>query len=381
MSRVIDKLTKRKLYAESMGKCMNPNCQNDLFNNNGDIIERAHIRPYCDNADNSFENLIILCPNCHTNFDKNFAFKPDEVKQWKRLRAEEVEKFFSKKCASFDELRNEVSPLLIENKTIYDNYYLTGNRELWDKFEPKILVNNSKLKKLLLNNLELIQHSKKHGSNLPLVREFLTHIDEFEESRLDEEKNRQILFPKEVNSLFGISPIKSSEPFLSVEPLEILISKLQDEGNTIKVILDTTDPYIEIRHSSKITKLYLTDILCLRQFYYNYNCFRTGIIRLKYLNFALKYINSRKVKFKFFDYTNLREIEVNNIKMIFIYEYCLSKASLAQLCPEANSVIVNLHNWNGESCISSEAHSFASTINVTLLDMDKFYEYIKNIQC
>lgn len=36
---------KRKLYAESMGRCMNPSCQRELFRKDGDIIEKAHILP------------------------------------------------------------------------------------------------------------------------------------------------------------------------------------------------------------------------------------------------------------------------------------------------------------------------------------------------
>lgn len=66
MARYIDEYTKRKLYAESMGRCMNPDCKIELFAENGDIIEKAHIDPYCETADNSFENLVLLCPNCHT---------------------------------------------------------------------------------------------------------------------------------------------------------------------------------------------------------------------------------------------------------------------------------------------------------------------------
>ena len=33
--------------------------------------------------------------------------------------------------------------------------------------------------------------------------------------------------------------------------------------------------------------------------------------------------------------------------MIFIYMYCLSCMELKELLPEENSIIVNLHNWNG----------------------------------
>ena len=118
---------KRKLYAESMGRCMNPSCQRELFRKDGDIIEKAHILPYCETADNSFENLIILCPNCHKDFDKNSLFTADEVKEWKKIRENEVNRFFQRKFETFDELKKEVAPLLLENKTIYENYYLGHN--------------------------------------------------------------------------------------------------------------------------------------------------------------------------------------------------------------------------------------------------------------
>lgn len=55
----ISENVKRKLYAESMGRCMNPHCQKELFRINGDIIEKAHIDPYCKTANNSFENLVV----------------------------------------------------------------------------------------------------------------------------------------------------------------------------------------------------------------------------------------------------------------------------------------------------------------------------------
>ena len=118
---------KRKLYAESMGRCMNPNCQVDLFGFDGDIIEKAHIDPYCKTADNSFDNLVVLCPNCHTNFDKNSAFTPEEVLGWKKIRQEEIKKIFCKRYDTFAELQNDIVPLLEENKSIYENYYLGNN--------------------------------------------------------------------------------------------------------------------------------------------------------------------------------------------------------------------------------------------------------------
>ena len=120
--RYVDETTKRRLYAESMGRCMNPQCRRELFGANGDIGEKAHIEPYCDTADNSFENLILLCPACHTKFDKQRSLAPEEVRGWKRIRAEERRAFFGQKFETFEELKKRVAPLLQENDTLFRHY-------------------------------------------------------------------------------------------------------------------------------------------------------------------------------------------------------------------------------------------------------------------
>lgn len=66
--------------------------------------------------------------------------------------------------------------------------------------------------------------------------------------------------------------------------------------------------------------------------------------------------------------------------MIFVYEYCLSKAFLSQLTPPENSAVVNLYNWNGHLYISKEAYEFSAEINVKLFDRDAFFGYINGIK-
>ena len=378
-SRYIDESVKRKLYAESMGRCMNPNCQRELFCKNGDIIEKAHIDPYCKTADNSFENLILLCPSCHTDFDKNNAFTPEEVLGWKRTRREELEKMFSKKYASFEELKKEVVPLLLENQTIFTTYYLKENKVLWDKFEATILSNNRKIKMLLSVNLDLIQcNQQKSHSNLAYIQTFMRHVDEFEATRIDEEKSREVLFPAEIDSMFGIAPVEDAI-LPSTESLENLIQRLKSQGKFETIVMGIERPYIQMKEEKSI-KVFLDDTPRLRQLYYNYNCFKRAKVRLESLNFALKYINSRKISFKFLDETNLREIMIYDKKLIFVYEYCLSQSDIIRLSPEENTVIINLHNWNGNSCISKQAYEMAAAMKVELLTMKAFYGYINKFR-
>ena len=52
---------------------MNPSCHEDLFPADSTVAHKAHIEPYRIGNDNSFKNLIILCPNCHTFADQQPA--------------------------------------------------------------------------------------------------------------------------------------------------------------------------------------------------------------------------------------------------------------------------------------------------------------------
>lgn len=369
----------RKLYAESMGRCMNPSCQIDLLVENGDIIEKAHIDSYYDSQNNDFENLVVLCPNCHTRFDKNNNFTKETVRMWKKNRREEMDNFFRKKFETFNDLKNKIVPLLNENKTIYEKYYLAENKTLWDKFQLKIIINNQKIKELLKDNLNLFQsHKSKEYSNLNCIQNYLLHIEEFESTRLDQEKLRTVLFPVEVNSIFGIAPIKDS--FLPMtEYFEDLIRKLHAEGKDITLILGIDNPYFIIKNSSN-ERVFFGDVPRLRQLLYDYKCFGSYSVRFESLNFALKYLNNNHVNFSFVSDDNFRHIKINDMEIIFVYEYCLSKICLQKLAPQEGIIIVNLHGWNGDSCISSDAHKLAEEMNVKLLGLRQFYEFVKEIK-
>lgn len=378
--RYIAENVKKRLYAESMGRCMNPECQHNLFSENGDILEKAHIDPYCETANNTFENLVLLCPTCHTDFDKNHAFTPEEVLSWKKTRKEEVERLFSKRVSDFNELKEMVSPLLEENKSIYENYYLQENKSLWDKFEVKILQNNKKLKLIFSANINLFQQNENENySNLEYIRQFIAHAEEFEITRTDDEKIRKILFPVEIDSMFGVASVKDSI-IPSTESLELLIEKLIAEDKFVEITLGVEHPFIRVNKGGIDDCIFLDDTPRLRQMYHDYKCFRRAKVRLDSLNFALKYIRSRNIKFEFLTNGNIREIVIKGRRMLFVYEYCLSEAFLRQLTPEENSVIVNLHNWNGKSCISPQAYCLAKKMKVILLTMDDFYGYINEIR-
>ena len=375
--KAIAENVKRRLWAESMGRCMNPDCRAELFIKNSDIMEKAHIGAYYETEDNSYENLIVLCPNCHKKFDKTGFVDENIVKQWKEIRRNELEKFFSVELSSFEQLKEKVVPFLSENYSIYKSYYLSGNKSLWDKFEPQILSNNEKLKLLFENNRTLFQqHSYKEYSNLELIQKFITHVDEFKITRDDGEKLREVLFPQEINSIFGIMPV-TDYILPSTESMEELIKVLRKENLIDEVMLGIDRPYILLKNREKI---FMDDTPRVRQLYYDNSCFRKTGVRLESLNFALKYLRSRNINFTYVNQDSLREIKVNDINIVFVYEYCLSRTFLSSMSPKPNYVIVNLHNWNGLCCISREALNLADNFEVKLLTMDEFYGYINEIK-
>jgi len=67
---------KRAVLVEAGHRCAIPTCR-------ATTTEIAHIVPWAESHDNSFENLIALCPNCHTRFDQKKEIDRLAVKMYK----------------------------------------------------------------------------------------------------------------------------------------------------------------------------------------------------------------------------------------------------------------------------------------------------------
>lgn len=368
----IQSKVERQLYAESMGRCMNPNCNIELFTGNGDISEKAHIEEYSNTQNNSFENLILLCPNCHTDFDKNGAFTKETVRLWKNERKSLISKVLDVKCTDFDSLKDKIVPLLVANKILYETYFNQESREGWEKIEPKLIANNEYIKLILESNMHLFQTSSyTEYSNLHIVQKFISHIDEFRDTRSDAEKIRYILFSHEINSIFGIAPIDSDDIYFNTETIAALMSL-----NIITSCkLGIPKPSIVLGNGEEIL---LSDIPRLRQLCYDHKAFRKKGVNLKSLNWALKYIVNRGKRFEFSDKT-LTLIKVNNKRIKFVYEYCFGKEYITSIENINFDVIVNLYNWNGGNSISSDAKELAFEFGIELYTLDEFYGFIRGI--
>ena len=130
----------KKLWASSGGYCCNPGCHCELlpFFENGKITnieEMAHIIGQKEDGPrgkdelplrerDEFENIILLCPTCHTMVDKNPDIYPKEtLLQWKKNHIDSIKSLFVvPKFNTREDACQYLKPLLAENKYIFDTF-------------------------------------------------------------------------------------------------------------------------------------------------------------------------------------------------------------------------------------------------------------------
>lgn len=212
------------LWGRAAGLCSNPSCRADLTavlekQRSYNIGEMAHIiakkelgpRGVEGCRDDTYENLLLLCPSCHRHIDKapEGEFTVEQLFAWKKqheevIRSQGTEKNFQ----SSDELKQTVGKLLLENRMIWEEYGpmsdtattdpASNSQEVWDiKKSQTIFPNNQNIVNMILENIDLLT-----GNEYRLFLIFKSHAVSFEAnhySRLD----RYTLFPQEFGEVFS----------------------------------------------------------------------------------------------------------------------------------------------------------------------------------
>jgi hypothetical protein len=122
---------------DSAGHCQNPQCLDRLIVDTGTkvihVAERAHVfaaahggpradRDLSEEDRGSYENIILLCPTCHTTVDKaEEDFPPELLAEWKDNHVARIARLFG--AASYStrrEARAAIEPLLAENHALFE---------------------------------------------------------------------------------------------------------------------------------------------------------------------------------------------------------------------------------------------------------------------
>lgn len=212
-----DAHTQRRLFAASAGYCQNPGCSNELFvdasGKSIHIAEMAHVFAANDGGPRAnvalteeergaFENLVMLCANCHTMVDKAPQAFPDTVMlRWKREHANKLQALFG--AVKFDSrltARQAIEPLLAENHTIFTQYGPhieaafnpeSGAAEQWKrKMLTRILPNNRKMLAILDANRDHLGANEK-----ATLEQFRQHINDLEAFHVEGSREDASRFP------------------------------------------------------------------------------------------------------------------------------------------------------------------------------------------
>lgn len=195
-----DLVTRQRLFAASAGYCQNPNCNVPLFKETGtDVIhiaEMAHVLAANNEGPRSpgtvsvaergaFDNLIMLCPSCHTEIDKSERDYPVELlREWKTSHQSAIKRVFgATKFSTRSKVRDEIEPLLAENLSLFEKlnpdmpYKENPESEIAAKWQAamraRILPNNRRVLALLDANREHMIDDEK-----PVLERFRQHVDD-----------------------------------------------------------------------------------------------------------------------------------------------------------------------------------------------------------
>ncbi len=216
--------TKLRLFAGSAGFCQNPGCLQRLFVETGagniHIAEMAHVFSASDTGPRAneeltpeqrgaYENLILLCANCHTTIDKaEEGFPDDLILEWKRDHTVKIGNVFGvATCESRVDAKALVEPILRENGTIFEIYGPMGEHRFnpesempshWlRKIRSNILPNNRKI--LAISDANRVHMTPDELSTLEMYRQ---HVDDFESKHIGEYKVGGIQFPAAMSNIF-----------------------------------------------------------------------------------------------------------------------------------------------------------------------------------
>ncbi|MBO2542914.1 hypothetical protein J0871_00660 [Salegentibacter sp. BDJ18] len=215
--------TKHKLFANSGGYCQNPECNESLFKEFDKkeihIAEIAHIISVNKGArknnkltpkqKGSYNNLILLCANCHTTIDKSEEDFPEKlILKWKEEHKQKLNRTFGiKKYSTREKVRSVLEQLFLENNFIFETYGPNTDEKfnpestmpvIWRKKIREIIIpNNRKILDIIEKNYSLLNSDEK----LTLV-EFKNHINDFEAKHIYNEQTNGIRFPKKLTSIY-----------------------------------------------------------------------------------------------------------------------------------------------------------------------------------
>jgi hypothetical protein len=219
--------TKLRLFSEAAGRCQRPACLRPLFpaEMGGDkhIAEMAHVipsaetgprneqRPSGDYEVDSFENLVLLCPTCHTIIDKDpTGYSRSTLLDWKRNHIVAVA--FAQGIRTYEKRSQDREALIAameENQALWHNFAPSDGSHFeydpesetaknWDqRMLSVILPNHFRIQAIIKANIELMTEVERQ-----IFAQYQEHVRGLAERHICGLPGGAIRYPAGMNGVF-----------------------------------------------------------------------------------------------------------------------------------------------------------------------------------
>lgn len=220
--------TRLRLFSEASGHCQNPGCLVPLFpaemGGDAHIAEMAHVIPHGDAGPrhqdrpdeafdtDAFDNLILLCPTCHTKIDKDpDAYPRHLLLTWKETHLANLAlKQGIKAYDDRQQARAAILALSAENLAIWDTYAPVDGSEFdydpesatskaWSqRMRSVILPNHYRLQAIIQANMALLEADERKT-----FAAYQEHVRGLAERHITGVSGRAIRYPTAMEGLFA----------------------------------------------------------------------------------------------------------------------------------------------------------------------------------
>jgi hypothetical protein len=178
----------------------------------GDAGPRHEERPTGDFDRDSFDNLILLCPTCHTKIDKDpDAYPRNVLLDWKQQHLANLAlKQGIKPYNDRDQVKDAVARIMAENRAIWKRYAPvdgsafeydpeSGISQAWEqRMRSVILPNHYRAQAIIEANLGLATEDEHR-----IFAEYKEHVRGLTERHVCGVAGRAIRFPELMESIFS----------------------------------------------------------------------------------------------------------------------------------------------------------------------------------
>ncbi|GAB5471473.1 MAG: hypothetical protein Kilf2KO_45030 [Rhodospirillales bacterium] len=214
------------LWGRAAGICSDPECRKKLTATGADgksflTGEMAHQiarspdgpRGTDSGGDNTYDNLILLCPTCHRTIDKapEGTYPVELLRKWKKAHEKWVDSWAAEgKYTTTVEVSKEIQRLLIENRTHFEEY---GPTSVVAAENPASTAQTiwvaRKLDTLLPNNRRIVSLMERYAGIMPAAAissfaKFKMHAEAFEGNQYERVENYPLFpdeFPKAIEAI------------------------------------------------------------------------------------------------------------------------------------------------------------------------------------